>query len=73
VVVVDVWLRPLLWRVHGGWGGGGKKEKEKKRGTEEEEGEEGRKEGRKRVSGGTPVWIRVTGDGRAFDFRPWLI
>jgi len=50
-----------------------KKEKEKKRGTEEEEGEEGRKEGRKRVSGGTPVWIRVTGDGRAFDFRPWLI
>jgi hypothetical protein len=52
---------------------GGKKEKEKKGRTDEEEGEEGRKEGRKRVSGGTPVWIRVTGDGRAFDFRPWLI
>ena len=49
-------------------GEGGKKEKGKKEGTEEEEGEEGRKESRKRVSGGTPVWIRVTGDGRAFDF-----
>ena len=74
MVVVDVWLRPLLWRVHSGWGGGGKKEKEKKGGTEEGEGEEGRKESRKRVSGGTPVWIRrVTGDGRALAFRPWLI
>ena len=45
-------------------GGGGKKKRRKKGGTEEGEGE-GRKESRKRVSGGTPVWIRVTGDGRA--------
>ena len=28
---------------------------------------------RKRVSGGTPVSISVTGDGRAFAFRPWVI
>lgn len=73
MVVVDVWLRPLLWRVHGGWREGEKREKEKKGGTEEGEGEERRKESRKRVSGGTPVWIRVTGDGRAFAFRPRLI
>ena len=50
-----------------------KKKRRKKGGTEEGEGEEGRKESRKRVSGGTPVWNRVTGDGRALTFRPWLI
>ena len=56
--------------------GRGREEKRKRRkreGRRKRRGEEGRKENRKRVSGGTPVWIRVTGDGRAFDFCPWLI
>jgi len=52
-------------------GGGRNKEKEKKGRTEEGEG--GREGGEPEASERGNARFRVTGDGRAFAFRPWLI